>query len=219
MLLVFDLDLTICDNSRRKRSALERGLGPGLALAGADRLRNEMVENIVRDLRVGGDVARQVMHRFFFDEDLFDLDVPLEGAPEVLEGLAAAGHTLYYATGRPLRKTAEAFLTRFRFPRAPVYADFVGPGESWKKVRLFREIREREGGAPGIAVGDLVGDALAAREAGLFAVGTLQATERVHERADLEEVCDALIGHIREFPALLERVQRIGQGEGGRGTL
>lgn len=209
MLLVFDLDLTLCDNSLRKRSALERVLGPGIAGTESGQLRNEMVEDILRDLRLDREMTRRVMHHFFFDEDLFDLDVPLEEAPEVLRGLAAADHALYYVTGRPLRRTAEAFLSRFTFPPAPLYSDFVGPGESWKKVRLFKEIREREGGAPGIAIGDLVGDALAAREAGLFAVGTLQAPERVHTRTDLEEVCDALIGHIREFPALLEQVERM----------
>lgn len=208
MLLVFDLDLTICDNSRRKRLALERALGPALALAGTDRLRGEMLEEIVQNLRLSSEMARQVMRHFFFDEDLFDSDVPLEGTVEVLRDLAAAGHTLYYVTGRPLRRTAEAFLAKFDFPPGPLYADSVGPGESWKKVRLFREIREREGGAPGIAVGDLVGDALAAKEAGLFAVGTLQASERVHWRADLEEVCDALIAHIWEFPVLIEQVRR-----------
>ncbi len=214
MLLVFDLDLTLCDNSRRKRRALERGLGPGLALAGTDRLRDDMLEEIVRDLRLDQGVGRQVMRHFFYDEDLFDLDEPLEGAPEVLRELAEAGPTLYYVTGRPLRRTAEAFLAKFDFPRAPLYADSVGPGESWKKVRLFREIRERENGARGIAVGDLVGDAVAAKEAGFFAVGTLQAPERVHRRADLEEVCDALIAHIWEFPVLLEQVRRAWAGKG-----
>jgi phosphoglycolate phosphatase-like HAD superfamily hydrolase len=132
----------------------------------------------------------------------------------VLRDLAGEGHALYYVTGRPHRRTAEAFLARFGFPEAPLYSDFVGPGESWKKVRLFREIREREGGARGIAVGDLVGDALAAKEAGLFAVGTLQAPERVHRRAELEEVCDALIAHLWEFPVLLEQVRRDWEGEG-----
>lgn len=208
MLLVFDLDLTVCDNSKRKRKALERGLGPALALAGTDRLREDTVEEILRELRLGREVADRVMRHFFFDEDLYELDVPLEGAPEVLRDLAAEGHTLYYVTGRPQRRTAEAFLSRFEFPPGPLYSDFVGPGESWKKVRLFKEIREREGGARGIAVGDLVGDALAAREAGFYAVGTLQAPERVHRRAELEEVCDALIAHIWELPVLLEQVKR-----------
>jgi phosphoglycolate phosphatase-like HAD superfamily hydrolase len=204
MLLIFDIDLTLCDNFERKKGAFEKALGRKLCGEEEEILRRELAENAVVRFGIDDEGREKILFHFFWDEDLYELDVPLAGAVDVVRELSKK-HRIYYVTGRPSTKTARKFLRKYGFPDAPVYAEIVGPGESRKKVKMFEMILARENLRWGVAVGDLPGDALAAKECGLYAVGVLS-EERRALRETLEEVCDVVIQDIRELPELLERI-------------
>lgn len=180
--MIFDVDMTICDTSIRKRMALER------TLMDKSKKPEEIMDKMLR--------------YFFFDEDLIKTDVPLDGAVETLQKLSD-GYKIYYLTGRPSAQTAKDFLRRYRFPIGPVFATMVKPGESEKKVALFREILDdaKVNGREAVSIADLPGDAIAAKGVGIRTIGTCQARKNAKER--LECVCDIIIDEIGKLPEAL----------------
>lgn len=209
--LIFDIDMTICDTRHRKRKAVERALGTKLTPE-AERLLDE-THGFVKALRAmhiepSDEVMKKIAEHFFYDRDLFELDKPLEGAVETLRTLSKMGYSIYYLTGRPLGDTAKAFLAKYGFPQGKVLWTKVGPRESYKKIALFKRILEEEGLSPHevVSVGDLPGDAEAAKAVGIIAVGTCQGT--IGAREALEKVCDYVIGHISEIFDVLKAIEK-----------
>ena len=117
------------------------------------------------------------------------------------------GYTIYYLTGRPLGDTAKAFLSKHGFPEGRVLWTKVGPKESYKKIALFKQILDEAGLSPGevVSVGDLPGDAEAAKAVGIIAVGTCQGISGA--RKALEKVCDYVIDHISDILRVLEAIE------------
>jgi phosphoglycolate phosphatase-like HAD superfamily hydrolase len=180
--LIFDIDMTICDPSIRRRKALERAI-----LEGSKGILGHAFEH------------------FFFDEDLFETDVPLNNAAEMLRELSPS-YGIYYLTGRPLKRTAEDFLEKHGFPDGAVFATKVAPGEGKKKTALFKEILKDAciTAEDAVSIADLSSDAIAAKELGIKTIGTCQATKQ--RRASLERSCDFVIGNISELPEAIEAV-------------
>lgn len=205
MLLIFDIDLTICDNSMRKKKAFERALGRELSTAEVDFLSKNLAEDAVRIWKTDNKTNMEILRHFLYDEDLFELDKPMAGAVETVCALSK-NHRIYYVTGRPTSSTAETFIKRNGFPAGEVYAVLVGPGESHKKIPLFKEVLRKEPGNFAVAIGDLYGDADAARKAGMYAVGIVQALERANYRKRLEGICDSVIDDMRELPKVIEKI-------------
>ena len=207
--LVFDLDLTICDNFDRKRAALERTVNRTFS---DDQWRDVKYEygfaNILRQLGVNHDreTIDSILNHFFYDEDLFALDKPFERAVNTLKLLAKHGYTIYYLTGRPIRKTALQFLERFGFPPGKVYSEKVLFGEGWKKVRMLQEIISEARVAPAeiASVGDLPQDGEAAKQLGVFAIGTTES--RGFGNAELEKTCDYVIDDVSKIPEVLVKL-------------
>jgi phosphoglycolate phosphatase-like HAD superfamily hydrolase len=211
-LLIFDIDLTISDNFARKKKAIERGIGRRLKEKSFQRIKRAYgLEAILKGLGFRESeiplLQEKILNHFFYDEDLFDLDTPLEGAVETLKSLAKEGYKIYYLTGRPLIQTAEKFLNYYGFPAGPVFAEMIKPGESEKKIKLFAAIVKHAKINPreALAVGDLPGDAIAAKKVGIMTVGTCQAPESSEE--ELKRVCDYTISNIADLPKILQKIK------------
>lgn len=208
--LIFDIDMTICDTRCRKKKAVERALGRKLSPE-AERLLNE-AHGFVKALKAmrvdpSDEIISAIAEHFFYDRDLFELDKPMEGAVETLRKLSRMGYVIYYLTGRPLGDTAKAFLAKHGFPEGKVLWTKVGPRESYKKIALFKQILDEACLSPNevVSVGDLPGDAEAAKAVGIIAVGTCQGT--VGTREALERVCDYVIDHISNIFRVLEVIE------------
>ena len=206
--LVFDIDLTICDNSERKRKAVERALGRKISELEWSEIKWEYgFEKILDKLGVSSEQEKSlndIMKHFLYDVDLFELDKPFGKAVEILNSLDHK-YEIYYLTGRPIHQTAVAFIEKYAFPKGDIYSTKAGLGESYKKITLLSQILRAANVTSGevVSIADLKGDAQAAKEVGVTAIGTYQAHQEMRE--ELQEVCDEVIGDIRELPeALME---------------
>jgi len=211
--LIFDLDLTLCENYERKRKAIERALNKEIPRELVPYIRSDYVFDTIlakMGIRTGKvSILKSAFQHFFYDEDLFQLDKPFKGAVETLTRLAEDGYRIYYLTGRPIKKTAIDFITKYGFPQGTTYAEKVGVGESHKKVKLFSRILKDAGVEPSeaAAIGDLPGDASAAEKVGIIAIGTYEG--HPSGREGLEEVCDLVIERIVDLPEALHQVDSI----------
>ena len=208
--LIFDIDLTICDNFDRKRKAIERVFGKGIGETQWSYIKYEYgFGKILKKLQIKSNhdnIINEMLNHFLYDEDLFKLDVPFKMAVDVLNRLSDK-YEIYYLTGRPVHSTAVDFITKFGFPEGKIFSEKIGLGESSKKSELIREIVKISKIIPqeGVSIADLPGDALAAKKAGVVAVGTYEA--HLDMMCELEELCDYVIGKIDELPEVIDQIQ------------
>ncbi|MFQ5762436.1 MAG: HAD family hydrolase, partial [Candidatus Bathyarchaeia archaeon] len=205
-LLIFDIDLTICDNFERKRRSLERALGRTFTNREWRRVKYRYgFRAVLKELQPDKppsailSISKRILHHFFYDDDLFQFDKPFPRAVETLRQLADEGYIISYLTGRPIRRTAEDFLRKYRFPEGRLLNEKVSLGQSHKKVRLMKRMLRELNVSPEetIAVGDLPDDAEAAKEAGIRAVCTLES--RGFDEYYLRSICDETIRKITEL--------------------
>jgi CTP-dependent riboflavin kinase len=211
-ILIFDLDLTICENSERRRKAIERALNKEISEEFINYIKNGYPLDVILDkMQIHPEqeaILKSCYQHFLYDEDLFQLDRPFGGAVETLTKLAKEGYEIFYLTGRPIKKTAVDFITKYGFPQGDIYAEKVGVGESHIKVKLFQRILTDAKAEPNetVAIGDLPGDALAAKQLGITAIGTYEGHTTGKE--GLMEACDAVIKRIIDLPEALRHLNK-----------
>lgn len=209
--IVFDVDLTICDSNERKRKALERAFGKEIAKKLESTIANEYgfrKLNQVDELKSFKDPVNKVLKYFLYDVDLFELDKPLGNAVKVTNEAAKIGYKIYYVSGRPLKDTVERFIKKFRFPKGKIYCVEVKPGESMRKVKLFKEIMKEVNANKGevISIADQPGDAIAAKKAGMITIALSYAHPYLKHK--LDEVADYVIEKIDDLIEVIRKIEK-----------
>jgi phosphoglycolate phosphatase-like HAD superfamily hydrolase len=209
--IVLDVDLTICDSNERKKKAFERAFGSELAKRLNSSIANEYgFERLkeISELKKFKNPVNEVVKHFLYDKDLFELDKPLGNAVKVVNEIASLGYKIYYVSGRPLKETVNEFIERFKFPKGKVYCIEVKPGESMKKVTLFKEIMKEVNAKKGevVSVADQPGDALAAKSAGMVAVALSHAHPYLKRR--LDKVADFVIERIDDLINVIRKIEK-----------
>ena len=207
--LIFDVDLTICNNSERERRSIERTLDHRISDGDWALIKDEYgFHRTLEVLKINSSlekIVNGVMKHFLYDEDLFELDYPLDMAVKTLN-ILNNDHIIYYLTGRPIHHTAVDFIKKFGFPDGKVFSIKLGFGESHKKIRPLSQILREAKVNPeeAVSVADLPGDAMAAKSVGVVTVGTYQA--HLNMKEELQRVCDHVIGNILELPTVLNEL-------------
>lgn len=153
---ILDLDLTLVENAPRTRAVLRDWLATvddprrdeALAFVDAMPLVFSIRDNlaaVVKTLGREGD-AELLRHglahwrKGFFDPDNLVHDVALEGAPEAVTDLVAAGATVVYLTARPIALAAGTLdrLRALRFPIAEPAALLVTKADAAEGDEAFK---------------------------------------------------------------------------------
>jgi len=207
--IIFDIDATICDNTERKRKAIELTLNITVPEELHSRIKKKGFPYIVKALgfEPNSELVKKVESCFLECEELYSLDRPIEGAVETLNALAPS-YKIGYVTGRPKEQLAIDFLKRYGFPIGPVMARRIGSGEGMKKVEMFKEILKRLGVEPSeaVSVGDMPEDGLASRAVGMLSVGVAE-----FSTVDVDFMrnnFDYIIERITDLPKLLADLER-----------
>jgi len=202
--IIFDIDATICDNTERKRRAIELTLNIAVPEELYSRIKKKGFPHIIKALgfEPNNELVKKVERCFLENEELYVLDRPIEGAVETLNALASI-YRVGYVTGRPKEQLALDFLKRYGFPIGPVMARRIGSGEGMKKVEMFKEMLKRLGVEPSeaVSVGDMPEDGLASRAAGVLSVGVAE-----FSTVDVDLMrnnFDHIIERITDLPKLL----------------
>lgn len=208
--MIFDVDATICDNTERKRRAIEETLNIIIPDEIYSRIKKRGFPDIIRTLgfEPGKDVVKKVEERFLEDEELYVLDKPVEGAVGTLNALASI-YEIGYVTGRPNERLALNFLKRYGFPLGPVMARRIGSGEGMKKAEMFKEILKKLNASPSesVSVGDMPEDGLASRTVGILSVGVAEFS--TVEADVMKNHFDYVIERIADLPKFLIELERL----------
>jgi phosphoglycolate phosphatase-like HAD superfamily hydrolase len=202
--IIFDIDATICDNTERRRRAIELTLNIAVPEELYSRIKKKGFPHIIKALgfEPNNELVKKVERCFLENEELYVLDRPIEGAVETLNALASI-YRVGYVTGRPKEQLALDFLKRYGFPIGPVMARRIGSGEGMKKVEMFKEMLKRLEVEPSeaVSVGDMPEDGLASRAAGMLSVGVAE-----FSTVDVDLMrnnFDHIIERITDLPKLL----------------
>jgi phosphoglycolate phosphatase-like HAD superfamily hydrolase len=202
--IIFDIDATICDNTERRRRAIELTLNIAVPEELYSRIKKKGFPHIIKALgfEPNNELVKKVERCFLENEELYVLDRPIEGAVETLNALASI-YRVGYVTGRPKEQLALDFLKRYGFPIGPVMARRIGSGEGMKKVEMFKEMLKRLEVEPSeaVSVGDMPEDGLASRAAGVLSVGVAE-----FSTVDVDLMrnnFDHIIERITDLPKLL----------------
>ncbi|MCL7387791.1 MAG: HAD family hydrolase [Thaumarchaeota archaeon] len=202
--IIFDIDATICDNTERRRRAIELTLNIAVPEELYSRIKKKGFPHIIKALgfEPNNELVKKVERCFLENEELYVLDRPIEGAVETLNALASI-YRVGYVTGRPKEQLALDFLKRYGFPIGPVMARRIGSGEGMKKVEIFKEMLKRLEVEPSeaVSVGDMPEDGLASRAAGVLSVGVAE-----FSTVDVDLMrnnFDHIIERITDLPKLL----------------
>ncbi|PUA31868.1 MAG: hypothetical protein B9J98_05075 [Candidatus Terraquivivens tikiterensis] len=208
--IIFDIDATICDNTERKRRAIELTMKVLIPDEVYSRIRRRGFPDILRALgfEPSKEVVQKVEGRFLEDEELYSLDRPVEGAVETLNALAS-NYRIGYVTGRPNERLALNFLKGYGFPLGPVLAKRIGSGEGMKKAEMFKEMLKRLDvtASESISVGDMPEDGLASRASGILSVGVAE-----FSTVDVEVMknhFDHVIERVADLPRLLRELESL----------
>jgi len=208
--IILDIDLTLCNNLERKVKSIERALGKSIEDSKIRRRIaysygfGKVLKNLgVKDIK---EFKSKALYHFFYDLDLFNYDKPFDGASEIVKELDKE-YKIYYVTGRPIKETALQFLRKNNFPLREVYNIEIKPGESWKKVKIFKDIlkKEKVNAEEVVAVGDLPGDAIAAKKLGFRTIGVCKIYKSFKKK--LEKICDIVLEDIRELPKTIKELE------------
>lgn len=205
--MVFDIDSTICDNTDRKKLAIEMAIGASIDDGIYGQIRYRSFPEILRRLGYNPDrdLVMKVEDRFLEDEDLYELDRPAEGALETLRRLSQR-YKLCYVTGRPKEHLAASFLKKYGFPMGPVVADKIRTGEGMKKTVMFQRALSSLGVRPSeaVSVGDMPEDGMASRTIGMLSVGVSKLST-----IDFDEMLKYFDHVIHRIDGLIELMEKI----------
>lgn len=206
--IIFDIDATICDNTERKRRAIELTMNIAIPDELYSRIRKKGFPYIIKALgfEPNSELVKKVEKCFLENEVLYVLDRPIEGAVETLKNLASV-YRIGYVTGRPKEQLALDFLKMYGFPIGPVMARRIGTGEGMKKVEMFKEMLKILGTTPSeaISVGDMLEDGLASRAVGMLSVGVAEfSTINVDI---MRNSFDYVIAKITDLPNLVAKLE------------
>ena len=202
--LIFDIDLTICNNSQRKRLALERALSCKISNQDWTQIKSEYyLDKILSKLKIQYNelILQKFLSHFLYDEDLFQYDKPFQFAVPVINELKNK-YQIYYLTARTLCKTAHNFITKYSFYDGTIYCC----DDTNKKNSYFQKIIDHSISKPYeiISISDLPDDGITAKKLGIISVGTYEGCPS--NKNHLEKVCDYTISNINELPNLLTTI-------------
>ncbi|MCS7136315.1 MAG: HAD hydrolase-like protein [Nitrososphaerota archaeon] len=207
--IIFDIDATICDNTERKRRAIELTMNVAIPDEVYSRIKKRGFPYIIKALgfEPSDELVKKVEKCFLENEVLYVLDRPIEGAVETLNVLASS-YRIGYVTGRPKEQLALDFLKRYGFPIGPVLARRIGSGEGMRKVEMFREVLRRLEAEPSeaVSVGDMPEDGLASRAVGMLSIGVAE-----FSTVDVDVMrnnFDYVIERITDLPKFLADLER-----------
>lgn len=205
--IIFDIDSTICDNTERKKIAIERSIGKDIDYEIYDRVRYKGFPEILKILgyNPSKELLLKVEDYFLEDEELYELDRPVEGAVETLRALSQR-YKICYVTGRPREHLATSFLRRFDFPMGPVIAEKIHTGEGMKKVGMFQRALSLMGvdASETVSVGDMPEDGLASRAVKIPSVGVSRLS--TIDFYEMQKYFDYVIHRIEELLDLMDRL-------------
>ncbi len=206
--IIFDINSTICDNTKRKRKAIELAMNITIPDEFYSRIKKRDFPYIIKMLgfEPNSEIIKNVEKHFLEGEALYILDRPVKNAVEILNALAST-YKIGYVTGRPKEQLALDFLKRYKFPLGPVIAKRISSGEGMKKVEMFKEMFKRLDTTPSetVSVGDMPEDALASKAVSMLSVGIAEfSTVDVNI---MRNNFDYVIEKVSDLPKLLANLE------------